>query len=143
MLYISEAQSPRKKGKSREDPKPEDYSPRTSSLWKVGLHVTAKGGVENTIANAAALGYGRILTPQLIGELINVLRANAFALFLKSQRKWTSKPLDDDSISLFKARMKEFGYSPSHILPHGRCVLRTISALPLLIDVFCALEATL
>ncbi|KII89165.1 hypothetical protein PLICRDRAFT_139470 [Plicaturopsis crispa FD-325 SS-3] len=97
----AQAQSPRKKGKSREDPKPEDYSPRTSSLWKVGLHVTAKGGVENTIANAAALG------------------ANAFALFLKSQRKWTSKPLDDDSISLFKARMKEFGYSPSHILPHG------------------------
>lgn len=31
---------------------------RTSSLWKVGAHVSAAGGVDNAIKNAAAIGYG-------------------------------------------------------------------------------------
>ena len=46
-------------------------------------------------------------------------RANAFALFLKSQRKWVSPELKESSVLAFKARMKTFGYSASHILPHG------------------------
>ena len=45
--------------------------------------------------------------------------ANAFAIFLKSQRKWESKSLQDESIAKFKQRMKDFGYSPKHVLPHG------------------------
>ncbi|KAG6329483.1 hypothetical protein ID866_9606 [Astraeus odoratus] len=45
--------------------------------------------------------------------------ANAFALFVKSQRKWTSPALTEDSVASFKARMNEFGYSPSHVLVHG------------------------
>ncbi len=47
------------------------------------------------------------------------LSANAFAIFLKSQRKWESNALKDSSIAKFKERMKTFGYSPSYILPHG------------------------
>ncbi|KAH9928083.1 xylose isomerase-like protein [Fomitopsis serialis] len=74
---------------------------RLTNDWKVGPHVSAAGGVENSILNAAFVG------------------ANAFALFLKSQRKWTSPPLKETSILAFKARMKTFGYSASHILPHG------------------------
>ncbi|KAG5721532.1 putative endonuclease 4 [Termitomyces sp. T112] len=74
---------------------------RRESPWKVGAHVSASGGVENTIINAAEIG------------------ANAFALFLKSQRKWTSPPLTSESIAAFKERMVEFGYSSSVILPHG------------------------
>ncbi|KAG6871844.1 hypothetical protein C0995_015810 [Termitomyces sp. Mi166 len=74
---------------------------RHDSPWKVGAHVSASGGVENTILNAAELG------------------ANAFALFLKSQRKWTSPPLTSDSIAAFKKWMVEYGYSSSVVLPHG------------------------
>ncbi|KAI0316342.1 xylose isomerase-like protein, partial [Amylostereum chailletii] len=66
-----------------------------------GAHVSAAGGVENAIVNAAKIG------------------ANAFALFLKSQRKWTGPPLSEASIAAFQRRLKAFGYSPSHVLPHG------------------------
>ena len=45
--------------------------------------------------------------------------ANAFALFLKSQRKWTSPPLSEQSILEFKKRMQNFGYESRHVIPHG------------------------
>lgn len=45
--------------------------------------------------------------------------ANAFALFLKSQRKWSSADLTNESISRFKDRLKRFSYDPCHVLPHG------------------------
>ncbi|KAG6877383.1 hypothetical protein C0993_007903 [Termitomyces sp. T159_Od127] len=77
------------------------FPTRYESSWKVGAHVSASGGIENTILNAAEIG------------------ANAFALFLKSQRKWTSPPLTPESIATFKERMVEYGYSSSVILPHG------------------------
>ncbi|GLB34475.1 putative AP endonuclease family 2 [Lyophyllum shimeji] len=77
------------------------FPTRVSTPWKVGAHVSAAGGVENAIPNAAAIG------------------ANAFALFVKSQRKWESPPLTPESISLFKERMEEHGYCSSDILPHG------------------------
>ncbi len=41
----------------------------------IGAHVSAAGGVENTIARAQAIG------------------ANAFALFTKNQRQWQAAPL--------------------------------------------------
>ncbi|PFH45140.1 hypothetical protein AMATHDRAFT_51787 [Amanita thiersii Skay4041] len=72
-----------------------------SCLWKVGAHVSAAGGVENAVLNAAAIG------------------ANAFALFLKSQRKWSSPALSSESISLFKSRLQEYDYSSKVVLPHG------------------------
>ncbi|KIJ92808.1 hypothetical protein K443DRAFT_13322 [Laccaria amethystina LaAM-08-1] len=80
---------------------PNTFLARVESPWKVGAHVSAVGGVENTIVNARAIG------------------ANAFALFLKSQRKWTSPALSEESIATFKERMKEYGYSPGVVLPHG------------------------
>ncbi|KAF5319091.1 hypothetical protein D9611_014083 [Ephemerocybe angulata] len=79
--------------------------PRVQSPWKVGAHVSARGGVENAVLNAAAIG------------------ANAFALFLKSQRKWEGPPLSSSSIRLFKERMKEYGYDPKHVLPHGNYLI--------------------
>jgi len=66
----------------------------------IGPHVSASGGVENAPLNAAAVG------------------ANAFALFTKNQRQWTAPPLSDHSISLFKERCVQYGFSPDHILPH-------------------------
>ncbi|KAH9952040.1 AP endonuclease [Amylocystis lapponica] len=81
--------------------KPEDFPARIENLWKFGPHVSAAGGVENAVLNAAAVG------------------ANAFGLFLKSQRKWESSPLTPQSVRSFKERLALFGYSPAHVLPHG------------------------
>ncbi|KAJ4483695.1 AP endonuclease [Lentinula aciculospora] len=77
------------------------FPERVSSEWKVGAHVSAAGGVENAVLNAAKIG------------------ANAFALFVKSQRKWSSPPLTESSISSFKSRMKELSYDSKFVLPHG------------------------
>ncbi|ESK89722.1 apurinic apyrimidinic endonuclease [Moniliophthora roreri MCA 2997] len=74
---------------------------RATSAWKVGAHVSAAGGVENAVYNAAKIG------------------ANAFAFFPKSQRKWVSPALTATSIQAFKTRMKELNYDPNHVLPHG------------------------
>ncbi|KAF7313181.1 AP-endonuc-2 domain-containing protein [Mycena kentingensis (nom. inval.)] len=80
---------------------PVKLAERLETKWKVGAHVSAAGGVDKAIANAASIG------------------ANAFALFVKSQRKWTSPPLSDATIASFKSKMAEYGYDPAHILPHG------------------------
>lgn len=45
--------------------------------------------------------------------------ATAFALFLKSQRKWESKDMSQISVEKFKERLKAFGYGPECVLPHG------------------------
>ncbi len=66
----------------------------------IGAHVSASGGVENAPVNAHNIG------------------ATAFALFTKNQRQWLSAPLSEKSISLFKERCVEFGYSADVILPH-------------------------
>ncbi|KAJ7718963.1 xylose isomerase-like protein [Mycena maculata] len=87
--------------KAKGKPPPPRYGERPESLWKVGAHVSAAGGIENAIINAAAIG------------------ANSFALFVKSQRKWTSPALTEATISSFKAGLIEHGYEPRHILPHG------------------------
>ena len=50
----------------------------------IGAHVSASGGVEFAPINAHEIG------------------ANAFALFTKNQRQWVSKPLTEESISLFR-----------------------------------------
>ncbi|KAG9024848.1 hypothetical protein FS842_005387 [Serendipita sp. 407] len=91
---------PRKK-KGAAEPSPDDFPPRASREWKVGAHISAAGGIEQAIPNAAKIG------------------AEAFALFLKSQRQWNSKPLSKESIENFKLRMDTFGYDLKHVLPHG------------------------
>ena len=60
-------------------------------------------------------------------------RATAFALFPKSQRKWMSKPLSPESISLFKSRLVSFGYDQDHILPHGSYLINLGNP-----DVYCS-----
>ncbi|MFM4829928.1 deoxyribonuclease IV [Aeromonas rivipollensis] len=66
----------------------------------IGAHVSAAGGVENTIARAQAI------------------EANAFALFTKNQRQWQAAPLSEASIRAFKAACDKGGFSPEQILPH-------------------------
>ena len=66
----------------------------------VGSHVSASGGVYNAPLNAMKIG------------------AKAFALFTKNQRQWASKPLDDETIALFKKNLELSGILPKHVLPH-------------------------
>lgn len=66
----------------------------------IGAHVSAAGGVENTIARAKAIG------------------ANAFALFTKNQRQWQAAPLTAKSIDAFKSACEREGFGPGQILPH-------------------------
>ncbi|SIQ17600.1 Endonuclease IV [Aeromonas sp. RU39B] len=66
----------------------------------IGAHVSAAGGVENTIARARAIG------------------ANAFALFTKNQRQWQAAPLTQQSIDAFKQSCEQHGFLPAQILPH-------------------------
>ena len=40
-------------------------------------------------------------------------------MFLRSQRQWNSKPLDDNTAQKFKEACKAEGFSPRYILPHG------------------------
>jgi len=65
----------------------------------IGAHVSASGGVQNAPENAKAIG------------------ANAFALFTKNQRQWSSAPFTDEGIAAFKENCKGV-FEPNQILPH-------------------------
>lgn len=66
----------------------------------IGAHVSAAGGVSNAPRNAGKIN------------------ANAFALFSRNQRQWTSPPLKDAEIIAFKNELAESGIAPEHVLPH-------------------------
>ncbi|KAK6340529.1 hypothetical protein TWF696_008855 [Orbilia brochopaga] len=98
--------APPAKGKRKAKAKATSMTPiakRTAGCaFKLGAHVAAAGGVENAVTNAVHIG------------------ANAFALFLKSQRKWESPPYKTANVDAFRRLTKEMGYdSRKHMLPHG------------------------
>ena len=66
----------------------------------IGAHVSAAGGVENAPVNAHEIG------------------ARAFGLFVKNQRQWMAKPLEEKSIRAFRDNCEKYGYKPFQILPH-------------------------
>ena len=78
-------------------------APRSTGLKHfIGAHVSSAGGVQNTVANAMHIG------------------GNAFAMFLKSQRKWANPPLSSEHADSFRTSCKSHGYeSGAHVLPHG------------------------
>ncbi|KAG9237487.1 xylose isomerase-like protein [Amylocarpus encephaloides] len=99
----------KKKRKTKEEKEAESMplAARTSistlrKAMHIGAHVSAAKGVQNSITNALNIG------------------GNAFALFLKSQRKWTSPPLAPDARDQFKAFCKKHNFDAAkHVLPHG------------------------
>ncbi|CAN8098933.1 unnamed protein product [Discula destructiva] len=107
-----------KKRKTKEDKQAEmvPLAARTaiSSLPKamyIGAHVSGAGGVQNSITNAVHIG------------------GNALALFLKSQRKWTSPPLDPSTRDAFHAAAQTHAYLPNrHVLPHGSYLVNLAQA---------------
>lgn len=62
--------------------------------------MSAGGGVCNAILNAEAIG------------------ADAFALFTRNQRSWTSKPLAQPEVHAFRDLLAERGFDPAFVLPH-------------------------
>ena len=76
---------------------------RTTGLAKmVGAHVSGAKGVQNSVNNAVHIG------------------GNAFAMFLKSQRKWENPPLQADHCQQFRDLCGDKKYDAgSHVLPHG------------------------
>ncbi|KAK3069884.1 DNA-(apurinic or apyrimidinic site) lyase, partial [Teratosphaeriaceae sp. CCFEE 6253] len=68
----------------------------------IGAHVSAAGGVHKSILNSVHIG------------------ANAFALFLKSQRKWDNPPLQPAHLTTFHAHCTTHNYDATNaIVPHG------------------------
>ena len=101
-----EETSPKKRKRKTKEEKEADAMPlaaRTTGLRMfVGAHTSIAKGLENSVKNCVHIG------------------GNAFALFLKSQRKWENPPLKDESRDAFlKACVEEKYDAGSHVLPHG------------------------
>ncbi|KAE8373094.1 xylose isomerase-like protein [Aspergillus bertholletiae] len=94
-----------KKGRAKKEKESEmvPLRARTQGLRMcVGAHVSAAKGVFNAVNNSMHIG------------------GNAFALFLKSQRKWDNPPLQDDHRDTFRRLCVENDYDAAkQILPHG------------------------
>lgn len=96
---------PKRKRKTAEEKAAEamPLAIRTAShCLHLGAHVSAGGGVHNSITNALFIG------------------ANAFALFLKSQRKWENPALKPEHSLSFKNMCTEHKYEANKfVVPHG------------------------
>ncbi|KAF2228047.1 xylose isomerase-like protein [Elsinoe ampelina] len=77
--------------------------PRTANhAYKIGAHVSASGGIHNAVVAANQIG------------------GNAFALFMKSQRKWTNPPLLPDVAQQFVLNCEKLSYEQTkYVVPHG------------------------
>ena len=93
----------KRKTQEEKDAEAMPLATRTTGLQMfIGAHVSAAKGVQNTVPNCVHIG------------------GNAFAMFLKSQRKWENPPLQDDHKELFISSCSEYKYdAASHVLPHG------------------------
>jgi AP endonuclease-1 len=94
-----------RKRKTKDEKKAEEMPLAARTLGHklfIGAHVSSAGGVQNAVGNSVHIG------------------ANAFALFLKSQRKWANPPLADDQCSGFHANCKSHSYEQGkYVVPHG------------------------
>ncbi|KAK2609026.1 DNA-(apurinic or apyrimidinic site) lyase [Conoideocrella luteorostrata] len=104
----------RAKAKAADNTMPLVVRTAVSSLKKtmyIGAHVSAAGGVQNSVLNAMQIG------------------ANSFALFLKSQRKWNNPPISPEDHDLFVSNCKKNSYSAAeHALPHGSYLVNLAQA---------------
>ncbi len=66
----------------------------------IGAHVSSAGGVEHSPGRAAEI------------------RATAFALFTKNQKRWEARPLTGKSIDMFVKNLEKSGIRQEHVLPH-------------------------
>ncbi|CAG8507217.1 157_t:CDS:2 [Dentiscutata heterogama] len=95
-----DSQKPKKKVRERKHEI--IYAPRVSGTKKlVGAHVSISGGIHNAIQYSLSIG------------------ANAFAIFLRNQRRWDAQPLDPEHVSMFREGCDENMYPSGSVLPHG------------------------
>ncbi|KAL9084069.1 MAG: hypothetical protein Q9159_005423 [Coniocarpon cinnabarinum] len=94
---------PKRKSKAEKEAEMIPLAARTNpTVRHIGAHVSAAGGVQQTVLNAQHIG------------------ANAFACFLKSQRKWANPPLKDEHAAAFIAGCQEKQYEQGkYTVPHG------------------------
>ncbi|KAI1157066.1 xylose isomerase-like protein, partial [Nemania diffusa] len=115
---VAAAKKPRAtkaKGKAKsEDSIPLAERTAIASLKKamyIGAHVSSAGGVQNSITNTVNIG------------------ANAFALFLKSQRKWANPPIAPEARDGFRSLSKTHKFEVHrHCLPHGSYLVNLAQA---------------
>ncbi|XP_077132754.1 putative endonuclease 4 [Ranitomeya variabilis] len=86
-----------------------------SSHKYVGAHVSIQGGLWKAVLEAKRIG------------------ARAFGLFLRSQRTWSSKPLEEEAAEKFRRTCEELGFESRYILPHSPYLMNLGSPKP---DVF-------
>ncbi|CAD6193952.1 unnamed protein product [Caenorhabditis auriculariae] len=67
----------------------------------LGVHASAAGGLEQAIFNARAEG------------------CQSFALFLRNQRRWDSKPLEEEVVVNWWKAIKETQFPLERVVPHG------------------------
>ena len=104
----------KRKTKGEKEAEAMPLAARTTGLRMFfGAHVSCAKGVQNGVLNSVHIG------------------GNAFAMFLKSQRKWDNPPLQDEHRDQFKAFCTEHGYdAASHILPHGSYLVNLANPEP-------------
>lgn len=79
----------------------------------LGAHISAAGGPQNAPVNCLNVG------------------GQAFAFFLKNQRRWESPPISEESARAFKNKVESFGLGgPEHILPHGSYLINLANPDP-------------
>ena len=107
---------PKVKRKTKEEKEAEKMplAARTSALKVfIGAHVSCAKGVQNSVTNSVHIG------------------GNAFAMFLKSQRKWENPPLQEEHRDQFKSQCTHHKYdSFQHVLPHGSYLVNLAQAEP-------------
>lgn len=114
-IDVEEAESrPRRKRKTAAEKEQEamPLMPRTPGLaMKIGAHVSIAKGVQNAVTNSVHVG------------------ANAFALFLKSHRKWENPQINLDDAKLFREYcQREELDARKHVLPHGSYLMNLANA---------------
>lgn len=106
----------KRKRKTKEEKETEamPLAARTTGIrMLVGAHVSIAKGVQNAVNNATHVG------------------GNAFALFLKSQRKWENPALKNENRDAFRAECNTQGYDQAqHVLPHGSYLVNLAQSEP-------------
>lgn len=82
------------------------------SIKKIGAHVSTAKGIYNAVLNARLIG------------------ANAFQIFVRSQRKWESKPTPKDVQQRFIQDCKTHRYTADDIIVHGSYLMNLANPDP-------------
>mgnify|MGYP006287225735 CR=1 FL=1 len=78
----------------------------------IGAHVSIAGGVQQAPLRAKKIG------------------ADAFAMFTKNQKRWSSPPFDDYTLDQFVSNLSEGGYDPGRVIPHIGYLINPANSKP-------------